>query len=769
MRWFGLIGFLLLTQASTAQELRHAADRLPDVFAKAPRLRVDLFIIQERVVPGDTVPIHATVFDAGGKPFTRRQILHLDLADNLGRIVHRQHVLMADGTADSYLAVPMTLSPGGYLLRAYTDFMRNYGEGTFFHKEFEVVTDRAFRRPTAEPLMALYAEGGKAVGGVPNRIIVRYQGLPLGSEIALSGTRSGRLATLYVLPSGVGAVTVVPGMDESIEARHIQIQEPVVLKLSNESGVSMRSHVTASEPRIILHLPRSKDVRRQQLALVLVGPGTVTRLTRSAGSSDSVRFNIPEKLPPGLYQAVAMDDDGRELASRFVVLGQQPAVLALTSLQKRLGFREQAEIGWDLQDALSRPVKGKFTAAVVDLRAVPQPVLPHWTETWLGPDLTGFTSVRSLSSSDQDLVLATRRASWLPTGWQSPGYVPTHGFRSVLHLSGKVKRTDGLPLRDSTQIMLFLHRRMLGYDVDIRDGRFDFPVLFDFRGDDELFFAVHRKDSLVRQVRVEFDFDSLTDQRPVPVQAQYARDPFADFVLRKRATEKSYRFFTSARQTAAAEEPNPNLPFEKELRGADVTVRIDDYVVFPTVADVVREIVPGLRHRKSGDRDLVRVFLYSPVVTNDPILSSDDPLYIIDGRMTRSTSYFLGIDPADLISISIVRNVHKLQHFGYLGKNGVVLVRTRKPDAIRRFTDNTVLSVQGLNPVWNGDRSPVESSRIPDLRTVLARRVKDAGDERSLKFRTGDISGKWLVRIQGYTDDGWPVQAQEVIDVGAKP
>lgn len=314
-------------------------------------------------------------------------------------------------------------------------------------------------------------------------------------------------------------------------------------------------------------------------------------------------------------------------------------------------------------------------------------------------------------------------------------------------------------MRDSTTIMLFLQRRMLGYEVEVKNGRFDFPVLFDFRGEDELFYVIHRKDSLVRDVRITFDYDTISSLRPVALQAQYSRDPFADFVAKKRATDRSYRFFAAGNEKMKPEEPNPNAPFEKELRGADVTVRIDDYVVFPTVEEVVREIVPGLKHRRIGNRQAVRVFLYSPVVTNDPILSKEDPLYIIDGQMTRSTDYFLRINPADLISISIVRNAHKLQHFGYLGRNGVVLVRTRKPSAIREFADNSVLPVKGLNEPWKS-AVPLEKQRIPDLRILLGREAllqTSASGQATFSYNSGDVPGNFWFRIEGQTLNGSPV------------
>lgn len=762
---FGLLLGCLAFSAS-AQEGRHAADRLPAILERVPLLRVDLKTTQERLVPGDTIPIAAAVYDASGKIFTRRQILHMDLVNLNGSIVHRQYALLADGTTDSYLAIPSTLPPGGYLLRAFTDFMRNYGEQSFFRVELEVVTDRALKRPAAEPMVRLYAEGGDLVAGVANRMIVRYQGLPLGSEIRIVSGDGKYLTSTFVLAAGVSTVYVVPG-NNHIEAQHALVKSES-LSTTTTNRVAMRCDDMAARNGLTILMPSSREYRRNQLAVILLGSGKVIRLPRGEGSGDSLRFTFPQNLTSGMYQAIALDEAGNELARRFFMVRKEQYHLLLNPEKKTLAHRESSALRWSVRDEQDRPVRGNFTAEIIDQRAVPQQAESSWPNHWLGPDLSGFVPVSNLSPNDQDLLLATRQESWLPSGWQATDYQPAYEFRKALHFSGSVNRTDGIPLRDSTSIMLFLQQRMLGYEVEVRNGRFDFQVLFDFRGYDELFYVVHRKDSLVRNVRILFDQDTVSSLRPLPRIAQYSRDPFADFIVRKRATEKSYRFFTGSRSAAVQEEPNPNLPFEKQLRGADATVRIDDYVVFPTVEDVVREIVPGLKHRKSGNRNIVRVFLYSPVVTNDPILSFDDPLYIIDGQMTRSTDYFLGLDPADLISISIVRNVQKLGPFGYLGRNGVVLVRTRKPRAIREFEGNTITNVQGLAEFWNGIPAPAQSPRVPDLRILLGRTVRLTSDQDGvfqLPFRTGDLEGTSLIRIKGYTDTGYPLYSEATLEV----
>lgn len=753
----------------TVQGQMNVADRAAEALNRVPRLHVMLILGNDRLLPGDTTSLLAGVYDASGNIFTRRQVLEVELVNTLGTIVHRQHILLPDGKADTYLTVPSALPSGAYMIRAYTEFMKNFGEATFFRKEIEVLSDRLQRKAPAQPEIFASAEGGNLVAGVPNRIILRYKAIPLGSTIEVVGSISGKIVRTFAAAGNVSEVMVRPAAGEEFTVRHPSITASAapVIRTANREAVALHLEQSGSDRRLVVYIPEAAGIRRNQLTAVAVGGGVVSRLQRISGNADSVRYNVPSDLKDGLYQAIIFDEEAHELAHRCFAVNQKTINVDVQWSATVPGFRQDLEAAISIADKQGKPVKADLNVHVTDQRALLPESYAAGRE-WL----PGLFISEDISQEDSDLLLATRADSWLPEGWNTAGYQPKWPSQSVIRFSGSVRRNNGLPLRDSTTIMLFLQNRMLGYEVDIREGRFNFPVLFDFRGNDELFYVVHRKDSLVRDIQIHFDMDTTSSVRPAPLQTQYARDPYTDYVSRRRTTDRSYRFFTSAVSRPVPEEPNPNERFERELRGTDITVRIDDYVVFPTVEDVVREIVPSLKHRRIGGRNAIRVFLYSPVITNDPILSSSDPLYIIDGQMTLSTEYFMKIDPADLISISIVRNVHKLQHFGYLGKNGVVLVRTRKPQAIRSFAENTVLPVQGFNSDWKGTSAAPQNPRVPDLRVELGRKIHVATDDNGrtgFSFRTGDMSGIWLLRVDGITNDGSPVHHIQRVEVNGKP
>lgn len=758
--------WLLVTAYSAEAQKRSIVSDLNTFLKKYPRTKVNLFVSQTKATPGDTIRLHAQVYDQSGSAFTQRQVLNIELADHNGRIVHRQNILMAAGSADSYLALPASLSEGFYLLRAYTNRMRNFGEDSFTWQSIEVVRERSLQRAASAPFISIHPEGGHLIGEVKNHVAVTYHGVPLGGSIRIIGSVSGELGVVFATASGISSLMIIPKADEVIYATNADELKSKAIKAAS-TGVAML--LREKQLNLRLTFP-SRNFSNRDLDVILLGRGEARELQLRKDYADSLIYDFPANPANGYYQILVFSQDRRIIAQRiWGVTSDQPKLL-LNLKNPEPGLREKSELMLQLRDDNNRPLKGNFNLTITDERGFQEgrtDDLISLLQRYQGVD----PHEHQRRSNQNDLESIILQEQWLPDNWNDPAYNPLHQPQSTLRFSGEISRRDGLLFRDSTSVMLFLQKKMMGYEAPVKDGRFDAPVYFDFTGEDKLFFAVHRNDSALNDVVLRLDRDTLSARRAPEFKSLLSRDPFADFMSKKKSTDRSYRFFRSANTVTTTEQPDPNRLYEEALQGADVSVQIDDYVVFPTLDDVIREIVPSLKHRKAGGRSSVRVFLYSPVVTNTPILSFDEPLYIIDGHLTKSTEYFMNMNPADLISIRIVRNVQKLARFGYLGRNGVVLVKTRNPSAILQFKENLVTNVSGLNLPINNPRTISTDPRVPDLRIMLdwqtGRHTDDQGNF-THSFFTGDLAGSFLIRVEGITEDGTPFFVQQKFQVKEK-
>lgn len=95
------------------------------------------------------------------------------------------------------------------------------------------------------------------------------------------------------------------------------------------------------------------------------------------------------------------------------------------------------------------------------------------------------------------------------------------------------------------------------------------------------------------------------------------------------------------------------------------------------------------------------------------INAGSDPLYVVDGVPTTDTR---SLNPADIESISILKDASSAAIYGAQGANGVVLITTKRGDSEKpQFQFNTY---QGYSSVWN-TLKVLNSEQYRDLMTEL--------------------------------------------------
>ncbi len=204
----------------------------------------------------------------------------------------------------------------------------------------------------------------------------------------------------------------------------------------------------------------------------------------------------------------------------------------------------------------------------------------------------------------------------------------------------------------------------------------------------------------------------------------------------------------------------PNKAIEQELNGADLTVNLSDYLMMPTMEEVVREIVRTVEYRKIGGRQVIRVYTTGKVTHY-----SSGPLFVIDGVITKDPSYFFGLKPADVISIKVVRDARKLFALGSLSANGVVIVKTRLRTKIVK--EKHTIEFAGLLPESHDSFMGHFNPKMPDLRPCIywsSKTFTGRGDEFIL-FRTSDDVGKFKIQISGLAEDGIPFYSEHPFQV----
>ncbi len=222
-----------------------------------------------------------------------------------------------------------------------------------------------------------------------------------------------------------------------------------------------------------------------------------------------------------------------------------------------------------------------------------------------------------------------------------------------------------------------------------------------------------------------------------------------------------------AMQTAVLDTLAERLPRRENLllnTGDARVYHLDDYVRFPTVQEVLVEIVPELRIRKGKTTREREIQMLYTDRTGSLSYYMGDILVLLDGVVVSDHARILSYDALLFEDICIYSFPYTIGPKFY---RGIVNFKTKKNGSIAlKFTDHTrVFDFQGASlPVAFTGKTLPES----DLRQTLYWHPLievGAGEEKMLDIRTPGYSGVFRVVVEGLDAEGRPVFSERILEV----
>jgi len=182
---------------------------------------------------GDTIWFKAYLLDGQSLSLVSDiQNLHIELIDIEGKITQKQVLLCKYGETSGSITISDTSVTGPFVIRAYTDYQKNFGEEVFFHKtiriseaknSFEIESEKtAIEKGKPEIDVSFFPEGGFLLTGTQNLIAFKAvdrtgRGIPIGGKVLNSkGEAVVFFRTDY---KGMGRLFFDPEMGDSYEVR----------------------------------------------------------------------------------------------------------------------------------------------------------------------------------------------------------------------------------------------------------------------------------------------------------------------------------------------------------------------------------------------------------------------------------------------------------------------------------------------------------------------------------------------------------------------
>jgi hypothetical protein len=737
---------------------------------------------QEKYAISDTAFFQLHLVNEDFLPIEGKRIIELALFDVNGKKIQQIKFNVFNGLAANQLAISAQTQPGIYLFAFYKEYERASQKSILYSSEIKIVGTKSISLTTPQKEkteLQISYEGGALVSGCENTVIVSYTQSGKGK---IKNGKNETVAQFEIPQDKITSVIFTPNPGETYyaEIERESVRQPLAKAVENKCVLLIDNPESVTSRKIRVATSKESTLIKKELFLVVTNRRKIAFSTPfMLNTNGTFELNLPlEGIRNGMSEATVFDNEGEVVAQRIFSVYKNPISATLESSSKLISTRENAEVGVSLKDNLGNPVQGYFSFSVYQSNDLNSKGRSSFVDELLYPSIVkDLNAVVHLTTRNKahliDLLLASQKSGLLPWPELLNGIgAPRSNSNPNLKVKGRaVFKSTGKSVPDSTQIMGYLQRNMIGYVASTKkEGAFELPFLYDFFGDDNLFYTLEYKGKELTQDYVIIPDEEYNQNIKFSnaFRIKDSTDSYGLFASKQKLVQQSYQFFVTEKQNKSVEN-NLNYAFEDEAMGVDLTVKVQDYIAFPTMEDLVREVIPFLQTRKKGNNINVRLLISKNTRNTNYTVAKNTPLFIIDGIPSKNAQYFLTLKPIDILTIKIINDGRKLERLGILGRSGIVLINTKKTNHEAVTASSTIVPVQGLSQSVFKKNNPVHQNvPLPDIRLNLFWTPIFSTNilgKKLISVSTSDNTGEYILSAKGFSQSGEPFEAHTFFNV----
>lgn len=665
--------------------------------------------------------------------------------------------------------------------RVAIPFREEYAEAKLsirFSNHAKAPVEKIFKLPKA-PVLAnsiqFFPEGGNLLVGSINKVAVKSvkpDGLGLRSHTIFSTAAGDTVGVIETNTLGMGA-----------SGLFIQNIEPMDAYTTFEDGTTLKSKLPAplqtgyniqvnngNRERLFAQVSVSLDKQdRGDIYLLAQYLGTVYYASKQPASKSDLTFAVPKsELPNGIITITILNSQLEPLIERPVFIYDERRALPLNAYtatptstrRKRITVSiETDDTGDSVRNALLSASVVNTSKLKGDLSATPNIL----SSLLLSSDLKGYIENPGyyfdgeVRTNEIDYLLLTQGWRKVDLTAVSDPTEPTFNPEKSISIKGYARKLGRkAPVPYAKMLLVPTHNFMDFIDtVANEEGYFEFNNLF---FPDSIKFLVTAKD---QKGKNNVDIAVLTETAPTvdpnknaPGERNNVNTVFQDELRNSKKyfagleaqglMEKSIAIqeviVTAQRSRRKASESSSNL---NGPGNADQVISADELETCSTLEMCLSGRIMGVTfqngipHNTRGGGEMQVVL---------------DGMYV-EGDMVSM------INPMDVQSVEVLRNINYTAIYGSYGGNGLIIITSKKgTDASRSYTPKGIATVQpkGFNisktfykPIYEPDSKTVLQQ---DLRTTIhwePNIITDREGKATFNFYTADEVGDYLITIEG--------------------
>jgi hypothetical protein len=693
-------------------------------------------------------------------PASLSSVAYMELIDANANPVLRSKILLKEGQGSGDFFLPSTLSSGNYTLIAYTQWMRNYSIQKFFKTQITIINP--FRKSTTEiskkksqVQIEFFPEGRTFLSGVENLVAFRALNEKM-KAVNFSGKildETGNSALEFSpTANGVGRFTFVPlsGKEykavliDSLQNIYFQKLPPVV-----DEGIGV--HVVENENAFQINLT-SRSLGKSIRAKILVQHKTAAIIEAEIQFvNEQAKYDLKKELLPwGISQLIVLNATNQVACERSIFY--TPINIAQPDLQlERRIYKKRDKVSLRLAMKDTFPAYLSMSVRKIEKKIGSTSSISNYL--FLEKNDLEMNSLQNGTSIDDQLLMRSNSH----TGLQKPTlikYLPE--VRGNL-ITGTVMMKDNTPVIKE-KVYLSVPSKEYLFFASITDsvGRFYFST------DKILFNAdviVQIAPTSCPDCKIKLDAMGLEEYSTFKPSELEIDSSYRKLIEKRSILTQIENAYYVQKQDSIIDK-SPNFRFYGK---PDKAYKLDDFVRFPTMQDVLIEYVQEVILKKKIDQYEIKA-----MDVRKRSAFSQDPLILIDGIPIFDTNQVINYNPLWIEKIEVVG---KRYFYGPLETHGIISLTTYTGDgkniSVPQKEKYIGIQPRKLHFSPKYDSNSPTLSKIPDYRTQLYWNpsITVSNDKLPIEFCTSDVEGDFEIIIEGILANGIPIHHQETIHV----
>lgn len=792
-------------------------DKWVETNNKLPVEKIYLHTDREFYFTGDTIWFKCYLTDSrSGRLIPGPENIYINLVSEEGVVISKSMLVNVNGQSHSGISLPDTLNPGGYTLQAFTDYLLNFGESSFFQKPVRIsnpagslyAINRARNSATSQNMVAsadFFPEGGPLLLNTNNMVAFKAidkNGYGTKASGTILDNNGETVATFKTDYRGMGIFFMRP---EPGKTYHARINGLPSFRYSLESMISAAGIkiqlVNHNSRELILNIAGNSEKfigKAYYIANMHRGEVLFYRPVKIESKNQVLKFDS-KMLKAGINRLVLLNNALKPVSERLVFSDNYTLnELDIKTNNTNYNPRSKIEVNISNSQSSTDETESHLSMAVIHKNTIPEEGVSQTilSSFLINSELNGFTGPSSDYFTDKDLESKTKlRLLMLTNGWSSyfwnsapiANEPPKYSQKAGIDLKGiATSESSGKPLNsDDISLIIEKDNEMAFLTTSTnKKGEFTFSGLV--FNDTAKIMVQAKNNRRGQQANIEL--------KPVVKQfipgkdlldnaAGFPEIPASLLQIKYTGDQELNRYNRFAKinseddQTRSQEMQATTTPRHFRLyEEADHVIEVpENESSSGNILDFLNGKVPGLdissdnvtiRGISSFEGNSNPLFLVDgiPLLSGTPMDLSE----ITDQFEDDNTDNYLletvkSIPIGDIDRVDILKSAQNLATFGSEGANGVIAIYTHRgankiPAPVARGIIRQ--KIAGYNPsrkFYSPSYSPENPEQDkPDFRTTLYwdAELKISGKYAERSFYTSDQTGEYLIIVEGISDDG---------------